>query len=91
MPNELTIGSIGLSVIITMFLKILYCTWDLDNRYKAIFAVIIGVVLSLVVFFSTDSVPTIGSLTTYIVQGFMTGATATGLYEMTKARGPGDF
>ena len=86
MTNELTLGSIGLSVIIAVFLKVIYGTWALDNRYKAIMAASIGIALALVVFFTTGIEASIGSIATYVVQGFMTGATATGLYEMTKTR-----
>ena len=84
MTNELQIGSVGISIVLTILLRMIYGTFNVPKKYKPWIAVIIGVVLSLIAFYTTGSAPTFAALVTYMVQGFMVGATAVGLYEMTK-------
>ena len=85
--NEITIGSIGISVILSIVLRMIYQTWEISNRAKPWIAVGSGMffaVIALIVTYQSWSGVQISS---YLTQGFMTGATATGIYEMTKADG----
>ena len=85
--QELQIGSIGVSVVLSILLRMLYGTWDVGNRIKPWIAVGLGLALAIVVMLTTLPAAqcNLKILVSYLVQGFMTGATATGLYEMTKA------
>lgn len=84
MGNELTIGSVGISVVLVILLKMIYNTFDITNKYKPWIAVIIGVALSMVWMIANSVAMETINVITYGVQGFMTGATAVGLHEMTK-------
>jgi len=70
----------------------IYGTWEINNRYKPWIAVIIGIVLGVVVMYynrAPGSVVGFKLIVEHILGGFMTGATATGMYEMTKTTKPG--
>jgi hypothetical protein len=84
MTNELTLGSIGISVLLSILLRMIYGTLTIPNKAKPWIAVVLGVGLAIVALFVASPTITIGVVVTYVVQGFMVGATATGLYEMTK-------
>ena len=85
MGTELQIGSFGLSVILSIILRMVYGTWEVDSRYKPWIAVIAGMGLSFVAMYtSAPAAWNTQTVVSYITQGFMTGATATGIYEMTK-------
>jgi len=85
--QELQIGSIGISIILSILLRMLYGTWEVSGRFKPWIAVGCGLILSVVVMLTVLPVGQcdIKAVVSYLVQGFMTGATATGLYEMTKS------
>jgi len=85
MIEELQIGSFGLSVILSILLRMIYGTVEVQNRYKPWIAVIIGIGLSLVAMFAAGIPCILVTIVSYVTQGFMTGATATGIYEMTKS------
>jgi hypothetical protein len=82
--NEITLGSIGVSVLLSILLRMLYGTWELPNKVKPWIAVACGMALAVVALLISNQACTGAMIATYLVQGFMTGATATGLYEMTK-------
>lgn len=86
MLDDLQIGSIGVSVILSILLRMLYGTWDVSNRVKPWIAVGLGMGLAAIVMLTTCTIDqcVFKVVVSYMVQGFMTGATATGLYEMTK-------
>ena len=84
--NEITIGSVGISVLLMVVLRVIYGAFEIDNRYKAILSCFIGIALSLAALYVTVPTVSAADIAAYIVQGFMCGATATGLYEMTKGR-----
>lgn len=85
MTGEITIGSMGVSVILSIILRMVYGTWDVSNRVKPWIAVGCGMVLAVAALYVSGEACTGKAIAAYLVQGFMTGATATGLYEMTKA------
>lgn len=84
--QELQIGSIGVSVILSILLRMLYGTWDVSSRAKPWISVGLGLALAVVVMLTTLPAAqcSFKIIVSYLVQGFMVGATATGLYEMTK-------
>ena len=82
--QELALGSIGISVILSILLRMVYNTFDLPNKAKPWIAVGLGMALALVALGTTGAAVTFAIVVTYCVQGFMVGATAVGLYEMTK-------
>jgi hypothetical protein len=83
--EELQIGSVGVSVILSILLRMLYGTVEIGNRAKPWISVGLGISLAIVVMLMTSSVNDFKTVASYCVQGFMVGATATGLYEMTKS------
>jgi hypothetical protein len=88
MTNDLQIGSFGLSVILSLVLRMIYGTWEIDNRYKPWIAVGAGMVLAFVAMYTAGVACEAKAIVSYCTQGFMTGATATGIYEMTKKPEP---
>ena len=82
--QELAFGSIGISVILSILLRMIYGTFEIANRWKPWIAVALGMGLAVVVLYATDAQCDFAHVVIYLVQGFMTGATAVGLYEMTK-------
>ena len=84
MVQEFQIGSVGASVILSIILRMIYGTWEVSNKIKPWIAVGIGMGLATVVMLATIPNCTLAACISWEVQGFMVGATATGLYEMTK-------
>ncbi|MFA5132954.1 MAG: hypothetical protein WC444_06535 [Candidatus Paceibacterota bacterium] len=86
MLEELQIGSIGISVLLSIVLRMIYGTWEVSSKAKPWIAVGIGMGLSLVALYITPTGTSPQTVVLFLVQGFMTGATATGLYEMTRTK-----
>lgn len=84
--NEIMIGSIGVSVILSILLRMIYNTWDIGSRAKPWIAVGCGILLAVAALFVSGATLNAATIASFLVQGFMTGATATGLYEMTKGQ-----
>jgi hypothetical protein len=84
MNQELQIGSIAVSVILSILLRMIYGTWEINSRGKPWIAVGLGMGLAVVTMYAAGVECQFRDVTSYLVQGFMTGATATGLYEMTR-------
>lgn len=82
--QEITIGSMGVSIILSIILRMIYGTWEVTNRFKPWIAVGCGMGLAVAALYVSDATCDARNIAAYLVQGFMTGATATGLYEMTK-------
>lgn len=83
--NEITLGGIGASVILSILLRMIYATWEIQTKYKPWIAVGAGMLISLLALWTLGNAYTPPMVASYIAQGFMTGATAVGLYEMTKS------
>ena len=86
MLEELQIGSIGISVLLSIVLRMIYGTWEVSSKAKPWIAVAIGMCLSMVALYIAPSGTSPQTVVTFLVQGFMVGATATGLYEMTRTK-----
>jgi O-antigen/teichoic acid export membrane protein len=87
MTGEMAIGAFGVSVLLSVILRMLYNTWEIPNKIKPWIAVVIGILLAVVVmFYNLTPQATVGfkAWVDHILGGFMTGATAVGMYEMTK-------
>ena len=87
MSGEMTLGAFGISVLLSIILRMLYNTWEISNRLKPWAAVLIGVGLAVVVmYYNLAPASKIGfkMVVDHVLGGFMTGATAVGMYEMTK-------
>lgn len=78
------IGSVGVSVILTILLKMIYNTFDIPKKAKPWIAVFIGIALAVVVMIYNSAPLTCVNIIAYSVQGFMVGATAVGLNELMK-------
>ena len=85
--QEITISGIGIGVFLSILLSMIYSTWNIENRWKPWIAVIIGMAISVLALFTIPDKYTSKIVIAYLAQGFMTGATATGVYELTKKRG----
>jgi len=77
------LGSIGVSVIISILLQLIFGTFIIKNKLKPFISVFLGLGFGVVCFYY-DAGSGFKILIDYLVQGFMTGATAVGLYEMVK-------
>lgn len=92
MTQEMAIGAFGVSVVLSILLRMLYNTWGISNRAKPWFAVFIGICLGMIVmFYNLAPGATVGFrlIVDHVLGGFMTGATAVGMYEMTQSSKPG--
>lgn len=84
---EMAIGAFGVSVLLSIILRMIYNTWDLPNKAKPWVAVSIGIGLGVVVMYYNLPAGTacgFKMIVDHVLGGFMTGATAVGMYEMTK-------
>lgn len=89
MTQELAIGAFGVSLVINVILRMLYNTFSIPNKLKPWIAVTIGILLGIVALFYTLPVDTpvdFKMVVDHVLGGFMTGATAVGMYEMTKKK-----
>lgn len=87
MTDELTIGAFGISVVLSILLRMLYNTVDVGNRVKPWVAVVLGMGLGSLALWYSGEIWTVRVVIDYLIRGFMTGATAVGLYEMTQKKG----
>jgi hypothetical protein len=83
--DDLQIGSVGVSIILSILLRMVYGTVDIGSRAKPWISTGLGIGLAVVVMLTTASAYDLKTVVGFVVQGFMIGATATGLYEMTKS------
>ena len=87
MTQEMAIGAFGVSMLLSVILRMLYGTFEVNNRWKPWIAVLIGIALGIVVmYYNLPAGMTVGFklIVDHLLGGFMTGATAVGMYEMTK-------
>jgi hypothetical protein len=87
--EELTLGQIGLSVVLVIILQMVYGTLNVPAAAKPWIAVGIGIALSIVALYyylPAGQSCTFKMAVDYVVRGFMSGATAVGLREISKAR-----
>lgn len=84
--ENLAIGAVSASVILSILLRMLYNTFSISNKAKPWIAVSIGIFLGIVALFYNSETIDFKHIVDYAISGFMTGATAVGLYEMVKGR-----
>lgn len=82
--QELALGSVGISIILSILLRMIYNTFTVPNKAKPWIATGLGIALAVVALIIKPGAPDGTQIVQYVVQGFMVGATAVGLYEMTK-------
>ena len=83
--EDLQIGSVGVSIVLSILLRMVYGTVEIGSRAKPWISTGLGIGLAIVVMLMTSGVYDFKIVVGFVVQGFMIGATATGLYEMTKS------
>lgn len=87
MTGEMAIGAFGVSVVLSVLLRMVYGTFDIASHWKPWLAVGIGMALGVVVMFynlAPGAAVTFRAVVDHVLGGFMTGATAVGMYEMTR-------
>ena len=87
MTQEMAIGAFGVSILLSVILRMVYNTWEIPNKIKPWLAVLVGIALAIVVmYYNLAPAAKIGfrMIVDHVLGGFMTGATAVGMYEMTK-------
>lgn len=88
MEQGMAIGVFGVSIILSIMLRMIYNTINIPSKLKPWLAITIGIGLGIVVmYYNLDPKEPIAFklVIDHILGGFMTGATAVGMYEMTKS------
>ena len=88
---EVEFGQYGVPVILTVILAIVYKFVTFGDKYKALISVIVGIGLGIVAIPYKGLDWTIVAIVDHAIYGLMIGASAVGLYELsrtvTKPRG----
>lgn len=79
------IGGYSLPVLITVFLAIVYSTFNVPKKYKPLISVLLGICIGVLSMFINHVVRTPENVAQYIVVGLMSGAAASGLYSSQKS------
>jgi len=91
--EDLTVGSVGLSVLLMIVLRLIYGTFPVSEKLKPWIAVLLGIGLAMLALWSSLK-PEVcihrSMWIDYMIRGFMTGASAIGLHEMVKGMGRKD-
>lgn len=84
--EEIQLGHYALPVLITVILGLVYkIATVIPERLKPVISVLIGVGLGLYAIEYAEKAWTLVIITDYVLYGFMVGASAVGLYEISKA------
>lgn len=81
---EVEFGAYAVPVILTVILGIIYKFITFGDKYKALFAVLIGIGLGILAIPYKGLDWTVVSLVDHMIYGLMTGASAVGLYELQR-------
>ena len=90
MEARFLLGSMGITILLSIILRFVYFHFDIENKRKPLIAVSIGLALAIVSLFynlSPDSSITFRMVIDYLERGFLEGASAVGLYELSKQHG----
>lgn len=82
--DEITIGTYTIPVILMVVLGVIYKIFtSIPDRWKALIAICVGIVIGIVAMFYNVAVAVIGIkiVINYVLLGLMAGAAAVGLYE----------
>ena len=88
MDEFVTIGQYGLAPLLTVFLGLFYrLVGDkLEDRFKAVIAVGVGIGLGILGLAYKGLPWSVVNVVDYALYGFMVGASAVGIYEVTRAK-----
>ena len=86
MGNDVMLGAYSVPVILTVILGAIYKALpQVPDRYKPLIAAAVGVGLGIgAMFYNVEGSLTVANWIDYILYGFMVGASAVGLWEMSK-------
>jgi len=79
--EEVTFGQYGLPVILTIIMGVAYKFVNITDKYKALICIGIGTGLGLLALAYNELAWTVPNIVDYGLYGFMSGASAVGLYE----------
>jgi len=83
--NELTLGTVSISAILTVVLAVLYKVLPtIKDRWKPLIAIVVGTAFAIVTIPYYELAWDMKAVTDAIVAGLMIGATAVGLYEVQR-------
>ena len=88
MDEVVKFGQYGLPVLLTVFLGLVYnfIGDKIQDRFKSLIAVGLGVGLGILGL-AYNSMPwTVANVTDYALYGFMVGASAVGIYEVSRVK-----
>lgn len=90
--SEVNLGQYAVPVILTVVLGIIYKLLDkpdgtsyLNNKFKPLIAIALGIIIGIVSMFYKGTPVTFQVWVDYILYGLMTGASAVGLWEGVRA------
>ncbi len=88
MDEVVKFGQYGIPVLLTVILSLLYNFFGdkIQDRYKSVIAVGIGVGLGILGLAYQSLSWTVGNIVDYVLYGFMVGASSVGIYEVTRAK-----
>jgi len=90
--QNLAIGGVFATVLINVFLRLIYLNFDVPNPWKPRVAVMLGVVVGVVAIYynlAPGATVTFRMVVDHVIMGAMSGASAVGLYEMTQRKKEG--
>ena len=82
--EEVTFGQYSVPIILTVILAIIYKFITFGDKYKALLAVCVGILLGLLAIPYKGVDWTIVNVVDHALYGLMTGAAAVGLYELQR-------
>lgn len=82
--QEVTFGQYAVPVILTVVLGLVYKVVVVPDKYKAVLAVALGIILGMVAIPYNTLAWTVVNIVDHIIYGLMMGASAVGLYELQR-------
>lgn len=84
--EEVKLGQYALPAILMVILGVIYKVAEsIPDRVKPLIALGVGVALGLIALRYANAAWTFSNIIDFVLYGFMTGASAIGLYEMSRA------
>ena len=82
--SDIIIGSFTASVVLNVLLRLIYNTINIPDKLKPWIAIVLGMGFGVVAMFYADIECGFRCTVDHLTLGFMTGANAVGLYEITR-------